>query len=174
MQLMDFAKVQIEVGRCVGGKDYKGAIRVLEGSLSNNSKDAPSLVMIAMCHRWSNNIDEAIAMAQRALAYDPMSFEAIRLLSEIYADRKEHEAAAQFARLGLDNYPEPTPSIPKFFFWVLRIGALILPRLKRVEKNVREDLADPDKDTREWYSWAKQYLAWYDSTYQSKHTPTVH
>jgi tetratricopeptide (TPR) repeat protein len=174
MQIMNFAKVQIEVGRCVGRKDFDGAIRVLESSLSNSSNDVHSLVMIAMCHRWSNRSDEAIVMAQRALAYDPKSFEAFQLLSEIYAERKEHETAAQFTRLGLDNFPEPTPSVPKFFFWVLRIGALVIPRLKRVEKSAREDLADPNKGVREWHSWAKQYLAWYDSEYRSKHTPTVH
>jgi hypothetical protein len=113
-------------------------------------------------------------MAQRALEHDPTSFGAFQLLSEIYVERKEHETAAQFTRLGLDNFPEPTPSTPKFFFWVLRIGALLIPRLKRVEESVREDLADPNKEMREWYSWAKQYLAWYDASFQSKQTPTVH
>jgi tetratricopeptide (TPR) repeat protein len=171
---MAFAKAQLEVGRCVGRKDYDGAIRTLEGTLSNTSADAPSLTMIALCYRWSNRNDDAIITGQRVLEYDPTNFDAAQLLSEIYAERKEHEPAARFARLGLDNFPEPTPAPPKFILWILRIGALVIPRLRRVEESVRRDLADPEKSKREWYLWAKQYLAWYDSAFGNNQTPTVH
>ena len=171
---MAFAKIQMEVGRCVGRQDFDGAIRALEGSLSNNSADVPALTMIALCHRWSNRNADAILTAQRALTYDPSNFEAIQLLSEIYAEQEEHETAARLVRLGLENFPEPIPSTPRLLFWLLRVGALIIPRLRRVEESATKDLADPNKDKREWYLWARQYLAWYDSAFGSKQTPTVH
>lgn len=174
MGLVAFAKTQLEVGRCVGRKDYDGAIRVLESSLSNSNADAHSLVMIALCHRWSNRNDDAIEMAQRALYHDSKNFGAYRLLAEVYAERKEHAMAVRFVRLGLDHFPEPTPPAPKLIIWLLRVSAFFVPRFRRVTETARTELTDPDSDTRDWFAWAKQYLAWYDSEYGDKHVPTLH
>jgi tetratricopeptide (TPR) repeat protein len=174
MRLVPFAKTQFEVARCIGREDYDGAIRALEGSLSNTSEDAPSLAMIAMCHRWSNRNDEALTVAQRILVFDPTNFDAFQLLSEIHAERQEHEAAARFIRLGLDHFPEPTPPAPKFLFRLLRIGALVSRRLRHVEETARSDLGDPDRDNRKWYLWATKYLAWYASHFDAKQSPTIH
>jgi hypothetical protein len=121
--------------------------------------------MIATCHRWSNRSDEALGVAQRILTIDPTNFDAFRLLSELHAERSEHEAAARFIRLGLDHFPESTTPPPKFLFRLLRIGALVSRRLKRVEEEARSDLGDLDRDKRKWYLWATQYLAWYDSNF---------
>ncbi|MDP2265890.1 MAG: hypothetical protein Q8J70_04980 [Thiobacillus sp.] len=174
MTALAFATTQMQIARCIGQKDFNGAIRVLEGSLSNNSTDIPSLQMIALCYRWSQRNDMAIASAQQVLAYDSKHFGAISLLSEIYAEQKNYDAAARLARLGIENYPEPLPATPKLFFWLLRLGSAVFPRLKRIEASAKRDLADPNKDTREWYSWAKKYLAWYETTFGNKQTPTVH
>lgn len=129
--------------------------------------------LIALCHRWSHRNDMAIAAARQALAYEPTDFGPIRLLSEIHAERKEHDTAVQFVRLGLENYPEPLQAPPRFLFWVLRSAAVFFPRLRRVEEAATRDLGDPGKDNEEWYSWAKQYLAWYDSTFGKRQTLTV-
>lgn len=163
MWLVPFAKIQFEVARCVGRKDYDGAIRALEGSLSNTSEDAPSLVMIAKCHRWSNRNDDALAVAQRILTFDPTNFDAFELLSEVHAERQEHETATRFIRLGLEHFPEPTPPPPKYLFRLLRIGALVSRRLRDLEETARSDLGDLDRGKREWYQWATKYLAWYES-----------
>ncbi len=174
MSVVSFAKTQMEVGRCIGRKDFDAAIRILEGSLSHDPTDIPSLEMIALCHRWSHRNDMAIAAANQALAYDSKNFDAIRLLAEIYAERNEHETAVRFVRLGLESYPESLPPLPKIFFRVLHLFAAVLPRLRRIEEAARRDLGDRNKDNREWYSWAKQYLAWYDTASGSLQTPTVH
>lgn len=174
MRLASFAKTQLKLARCIGRKDYDGAIRVLESSLSNTDEDAPSLVMVARCHRWSKRDDDAIGVAQGALSCDAGNFEAYRLLADIHAEREEHETAVRFVRLGLDNFPEPTPPVPKYIFWILRVSALVIPRFKRAEEKTRRELADIDSETRDWYAWAKQYLAWYGSQFGGKHTPTVH
>lgn len=174
MFVVAFAKTQMEVARHIGRKDFDGAIRVLEGSLSHTPADIPFLEMIALCHRWSHRNDMAIAAAQQALAYDTNNFAAVRLLSEIYAERNEHDTAARFVRLGLESYPEPLPPMPKIFFWVLRLAAMVSPRLARIEEGANRDLGEQNKDNREWYAWAKQYLAWYETVSGSQQTPTVH
>lgn len=174
MSIVSFAKTQMQAAQCVGRKDFDGAIRVLEQSLSNDSKDIPYLEMIALCHRWSHRNDMAVATAEQVLAYDPKDFGAIRLLSEIHAERNEHDTAAQFVRLGLENYPEALPATPRFFFWVLRFVAIVFPRVRRIEEAAKRDISDPNKANGEWYSWAKQYLAWYDSASGNQQTPMVH
>ena len=174
MSIVAFAKNQMQVARCIGRKDFRGAIRILESSLSDNSTDIPSLEMIALCYRWSQRNDMAIATALQVLAYDAKNFGAIRLLSEVYAEQSEYDAAAKLARLGMENYPKPLPATPKMVFWFLRLAAKIFPSVKRIEETAKRDLADPDKDKRAWYSWAKQYLAWYDASFGNKETPTVH
>jgi tetratricopeptide (TPR) repeat protein len=174
MSIVRFAKNQMRGAQCIGRENFDGAIRFLEESLSNSSTDTPSLEMIAMCHRWSHRNDMAIASAQRALAYGPKHFGALRLLSEIYAEWKEHDIAAKFIRLGLESYPEPLPTTPKIFFWVFRLGATTFPRLRRIEEAAKRDIDDPNSGNDEWYSWAKQYLVWYDAAYGNHQTPTVH
>jgi tetratricopeptide (TPR) repeat protein len=174
MSLVTLAKNQMQVARLIGRQDFDGVIRVLEESLSNSANDVPDLEMMALCHRWCQRNDMAIGSAQKVLTYDPKHFGAIRLLSEIYAEREDYETAAKFARLGLDNYPAPFPRIPKVFFWILRIGAVLFPRLKRIDESAKRDLTDLNKEDNEWYFWAKQYLSWYDSVNRGKHTPTMH
>jgi hypothetical protein len=116
----------------------------------------------------------AITSAKRALDLDPNSFGAIKILSEMYARRTEHELAAQYVRRGLERFPTPLPTMPKAFFGALRLASLIFPRLRTIEERAREDISDPNRNNDEWYVWAKQYLAWYDQSEGSRATPTIH
>lgn len=174
MSIAAFAKVQVELARCIGRRDFDRAVQVLNESLSNSEADVPSLVLIAQCHRSAGRDDMAIASAQRALAYDPRNFGSIRLMSEIYAKRREHDTAARYVRLGLESYPEPLPPMPKIFFRLLRVLAAISPRLRRIEASAREDLGDRNKENAQWYGWAKEYLAWYDARSGNRQAPRVH
>jgi tetratricopeptide (TPR) repeat protein len=167
MGIAAFLKNHFQVSRYIGRGDYSRAIHILESSLSNNAADIPSLEMIAHCYRWSQQNDKAIATAEQLLAYDAKNFAAARLLSEIYAEQNEDDAAAKFARLGMENYPEPSPATPKIVFWFLQflhLAAKISPRFKRIAESAKRDLSDPDSHVKEWYLWAKQYLAWYDAS----------
>jgi tetratricopeptide (TPR) repeat protein len=172
MSVVSLARNQMRLARLIGRQDFDGAIRLMDGSLSNTAADIPDLEMMAYCHRWSHRNDMAIILAQKVLTYDPKYFGAFRLLSEIYTEQDDHERAAKFARLGIENFPDPFPSIPKLLFWLLRIGAALFPRLKRINESAKRDLTDLNKDNKEWYLWAKEYLHSYDSV-TGKHSPTV-
>jgi|SRR5712691_427264 len=174
MSFISDAKVQLQAARCVGRKDYDEAIRVLEAALSGSPRDVPFLELIAHCHYWANREDLALTSAQKALELDPKSFGAIKFMSGIYAKRTEHEVAAQYVRRGLENYPKPLPTPPKAFFLFLRLASFLFPRLRAIEKRAREDIADPNKSNSDWYTWARQYLAWYDGTHSDRTSPTVH
>lgn len=169
-----FLKVQWELARRLGRKDFDGAIRVLEQALDGGSMDAHYVEMIAHCHYWAKREEMAIASATRALHMDPKSFGAMKFLSEIHARRADHDTAAQFVRRALEHYPEPLPQTPKAFLQVLRAISFIFPRLKPFAARAQEDIGNPNKSTEQWYAWAKEFLAWYDQTQGAQTTPTIH
>lgn len=166
---------ELKVARCIGSKDFDGAIRIMTSGLTNSKDDVWSFEMIAQCHQWAGRADMAITFAKRALEFDPKFFGSFELLSRIYAEKAEHETAAQYARLGLENYPAPIPPMPRIVvrlfqsvFWALGI---FIPRLRAL---ANLDAPDPNKPNNEWYNWAKQYLEWYQETHGDPMNPTVH
>jgi len=161
-------KDQLEVSRCIGRRDYDEAIRLISKGLVDSKEDVPSLDMIALCHHWAQRDDAAIDTANRVLSFDPKSFEAAELLSRIYFSRSEYGLAAKYARLGVDNFPEPLPLTPRFFFRLLGFLGLFSPRLKELAKETEQGIGDPNKSKNEWLAWAKQYLAWYDKANNPK------
>ena len=122
--------------------------------------DVPHLELIAHCHYWAKREEMAIASAKRALDIDPKSFGAMKLLSEIYATRTDHDTAAQYVRRALEHYPQPAPATPGAFVGILRATSFLFPR--RIAVRAREEIENPDKNTEQWHAWAKEYLAWYD------------
>jgi tetratricopeptide (TPR) repeat protein len=174
MGIAALMKTQWQAARLVGKKDYDGAIRLVESALSGSAEDASLLVLVAHCHYWAKREDMALISAQKALLLDPRSFEANKFLSGVYASREEYERAARHAKDGLENYPEPLPSVPKVFLLVVRVASALFPRLRRIDQTAQQDLADPNKDNKRWYAWATEYLRWYDAAHGSRTSPTVH
>ena len=155
----------MKIAPLIGRGDYEGAIRILEGELTGTADDALYLEMIAHWHWIAGNHEKAIETAKKALSLDPTSFDMPRILSQIYAKREEHEQAAAYVKIGLNNYPaENLQAPPAWAFGVLKFVGKFSARWKRIEEAANEDLKDPDKDRREWNAWAKQYVAWYEAS----------
>lgn len=167
-------KDQLEMSRCIGGEKYDEAIHIISQGLNNSAKDVPSLEMIALCHHWASREEEAISIANQALVYDPRNFASIKLLGNIYVSRDEHEIAAPYVRLGLDCFPEPTPAVPRLFLSILRMVGFFIPRIRNVASKAETLNSDPNKSNREWFLWAKEYLAWYGQNCNDKQSPTIH
>ncbi len=155
-------KTQMKVAPLVGRRDFEGALRILEGEITGTAEDKLYLEMIALCHLEAGNQEKAIEAAKKALELNPSSFEMPRMLSQIFAEREDHEQAAEYVRIGLSNYPaEDLPTLPKWSFALLKLAGKFSARWKRVEEAAKEDLRDPEKDRRDWQAWAKEYLAWH-------------
>jgi tetratricopeptide (TPR) repeat protein len=163
---------QLALARLVGRRDFDGAIRIVSRGLTNSNKDVSSLTMIAQCHLWADREDQALASAEQALRYDSKNFKAIELVARIFINRSQHETAVEYVRAGLENFPSPSPPMPRFYLWLTRALGRVSRRLKWAEGSLR----DLDKSDREWYDWAKKYLAWYDETHPDGRSeiPTVH
>ena len=152
----------LRIARLIGRKDYSGAISQLEATLQGQPTDVSALELIANCHRWSGADDKAIDTAARILEIDVTKFSALKMLSEIHAERGNPELAVSFVRRALESYPAPlepvSPKLVTLARWIFRIVA----PLKRVRDDEFRVLEDPNEIDRKWYAWAKEYLAWYD------------
>jgi tetratricopeptide (TPR) repeat protein len=164
-----------ELSRLIGRRDYSGAIRYLDDYLLKFPDDVVGRTFLAQCHLWAGSRQSAIDAALTALKLRPNDFDALRLLSEIYAEANEYDQAAAMIRRGLENYPEPTKGISP---GVARVLRLILPLLsQRLRSRIEKDLPllqDPNVTTRRWYSWANEYLRWYDEQTGGRSAPILH
>jgi tetratricopeptide (TPR) repeat protein len=159
MKISSFIKSQMKAGR----NDYEGALQLLEGELTGTNEDLPYLEMIAHYHWWAGNEEKAIITAKKALLMDSKGFDMPKILSVIYAKRENHEEAIRFVRIAVQNYkPGNASEIPGWIFSGLKLAGKFSARFRHIEKAAKEDLADPNKTSREWRAWAEEYMAWYD------------
>src|SRR6266550_6313708 len=169
-----FVSPMFRVAKSMRRKDFPAAIRMLEEHLIGEPSDVFSLLMLAECYRWSGFDDKAIQTASRILQYDANDFSGLRLLSEIYARREEKDRAAEFVRRALENYPQPTPHTPHMLISVAKFLARVLPPLRHMQARDFAVLEDPNTSDREWFDWAKRYLAWYDGATGGNASPVLH
>ncbi len=164
-----FRPFTITFSRMIGRQEFDKAIDYLRSGLKGNESDISSLEMIAHCHHWAGHEEEAIEACREALRCDPKSFDMHSMLSQLLAERGEHEDAAIHARRGLDSYPEALPEIPRFVTSVFEALGRIFPWLRGPDAN--EALRWIEAEHTEWFNWAKKYLSWYDRTHDDKLGP---
>lgn len=162
----------IAFSRMIGQQEFDRAIDYLRSGLKGDASDLSSLEMIAHCHHWSGSETEAITACLAALDYDPNSFAMHALLAPLLSEKGEHESAAMHVRRGLENYPEPLPEIPNFILSTFKLLSRFAPKLSDAGPNVA--LEQIEAEHRAWLDWAKDYLDWYDKTYDDKQSPTEH
>ena len=153
----------------IGRGEFGQAIAEMRAGLRGDSSDQASLEMIASCHHWSGQTDEATAAAYEALRYDPNAFEMHAMLAQLLADKGEHERAADHVRKRLEWYPEPVPKAPaalnSAFSWLGRM----VPRLRGLDPDGA--LRRVEAERAQWFQWAKQYLTWYDEAFGESTNP---
>lgn len=163
-----------QVAKLIGRKNYSAAIQTLEDCIARDPRDVASLELLAHCYRWSGSDEKAIRAATKALAVDPNDFGSLRLLSEILANRGEHGRAIEYVRRGIEQYPEEMSPVAPFLVAL----AKVVMRILRPRRPMRADELAPwagiNAANREWFHWAKRYLAWYDSGTGSRTSPVMH
>lgn len=163
MRIEKFLKLQMKVAPLLGRRDYGGAVQVFEGALTDTSEDLPFLELLAHCHWHQGDEEKAIETARRALAFDPESFEMPRMLSQILAERENHEEAVKFIKIALKNFPsEPLAVPPSLALAALKIAGKISERCRHAHKSATNELRDADASLLEWQTWANEYLEWYE------------
>ena len=166
---------QAKVAQLIGAKNFDAAIRISASRLTNTAENAFEHDMIALCHHWAGRDDMAIASAKQALECDAKSFNSLQLLANIYAGRSDHEEAAHYARLGLENFPAPLPVPPQWLVRTLRsIFWLVGVFVPRFGQGAKMNFTPDRKPYEEWYAWAKQYLEWYEAVHGDPVNPKIH
>jgi hypothetical protein len=172
----------------IGGKNFDGAIRILEKQrlrLAKFRSGAPDdegaiddiesgiIGMIAECHLEAKRKDAAIAAAREAHTLSPHNFSMNKLLASNYVKHGEHDLAAKHVLLSL-NHPPTSQSIPKHWvrFWDAVLS--VVPRFRGLATEMAQGLEDLNKEDLEWLAWAKRYLAWYNAQPDSREVPTIH
>lgn len=163
----------MKAARYYGSGNYDEAIKQCNKIIEVEGESAFSHCLIAACHELKEDYEKAITSARSALKYEENHFDSLVILSRIYANKNDHEKAREFVVRGLEAYPEPIPSPPKFFFFILKLLSYI-PRFKRIYKRAEEDISNPNESNEKWFKWAKEYLAWYEGTKGGEASPTVH
>ena len=138
-------------------------MQVLEGALTDTSEDLPYLELLAHCHWHQGDEEKAIETARRALAFDPGKFEMPRMLSQVLAERENHEEAVKFVKIAHKNFPsEPLAAPPSWALTGLKIASKISERCKHAHRSATEELRDADASLLEWQTWANEYLERYE------------
>lgn len=166
-------KLHMKVARCIARKDYARALEYLDQIRVSEEPNPYTVYMMAKCHEWSGDTESAMSAAKEALSIDNGHFESLKLLANLYLAKKDYKKTTEYVQAALNNYPEPVPGPPRFFFWLLRVLSFI-PAIGKLGEAVRDDLEDPDKDTKSWFKWAKKYIEWYEDEYREKTGPTLH
>ena len=172
--MFDSFKEQLAVGRALRREHYDEAIEIYTRGLNGTVSDVPNLEMIAFCHLWAGRPESAIVAANKVLALNGKSFQALSMLGKIYARQGNHEIASKFVRLGLEAYPSDLPPIPSWMLGVVRLLGFIAPRFRKNLPEIEATLRDPSSPDKEWFVWAKKYLEWYDATYGQDSNPKNH
>lgn len=162
------------VSRSIGRKDFPEAVRTLEEHVAGNPSDTAALGLLAQCHRWSGSDEQAIEVAESVLSADPHNFSSLRLLSEVLAARGEHQRAADYARRGLEEYPEEMVPVVPFIFSLAKVALRIFRPGRPLSTEEFEPWKQINEENRRWFQWAKQYLAWFDRSTGNATLPAVH
>lgn len=166
--------LMFRVAKFIGRKDFPAAIRALEECAARDPGDVGTLDLLAQCHRWAGANDKAIEVAEKALTLDPTDFSSLRLLSVILADRGEHNRAVEYVRRGVQHYPKEMAPLAPF---VVTLGKIVMRVLRPRHRMAAEEFAPWERinsENREWFAWAKQYLAWFESSTGSDTSPLLH
>ena len=147
----------MRASRCVGRRDYDGAIAAFTALLAVDSEDGFARSMIAQCHAAKGDDEAALRAALEAIEADPADYYSLQLAGRLYVKLGQHERAKGYVERSLAQVPRHSPILHRFLMYLAK-GVRML-RGVRVREEEIEALRDPAKDDREWADWARQYLS---------------
>jgi tetratricopeptide (TPR) repeat protein len=163
-------RLQFQVSRCVGKKDYEGAIECCRKILDRDSQDAFAQTMVAQCFEWMGRSSDALDAARIVLNRDPTDPFCLRIAGRSSAELGQHDEASRYVEQSL-IYPvqysgSPTRGLDLLSTF-LRVASFI-PLLRRTHQRLRRERAEIAQYDDEWNDWAQRYLEWYRSTFDGK------
>lgn len=166
-------KLEMAAARHMDSKRYDEAINCFREVIEEEGESPHSLEMMALCYEQKMNISKAKEFALRALEIETNSFGALKMLARFAISEENYSEARDYVLRALESYPEPLPEAPlfllKFFRFLRRVA-----KFRKMSDAAVDILQNMNKDTEDWYRWAKEYLEWYESQFGEKSVPTCH
>lgn len=149
--------------RAIARRDFRGAITVLERSISRRGDDELSLMMLAQCCEWLGEHTRAVEYAGRVLADAPDEELSLRVIVRSYLRLGKPAKAYRHICAALEV---PRPPAPPAWHRRLRNGLGRLPGLHRLAPR-------PARDA-DWVVWAKEWKAEYEAIFRREGRPRMH
>ena len=144
------------LAKALGRKDFATAIELARSGLTGTARDTENLTSIAQYHVWLSQELEAIEAAHQALQLDADCFEAHRILTHIYATRRDHRLGLLHCKNALRLF-QPTPRIPAWLESVAVFIAWLRRGRSGADAERRSRAAQQGYDER-WLEWARHYV----------------
>jgi tetratricopeptide (TPR) repeat protein len=167
--------LNLRASRRLGRRDYSGAAACYKEIADAEPEQWAALLMLAHCHERQGQHAHALAASMRAVHAQPDQFLALQSMARACVNLQNHHTAKLYVERALAVAPLPVSSREERFFLFLAraivAGMRLLPRYrKRIPPTKALDL-DPTRSLREWMDWAREYLAWYSTTFPSSGPP---
>ncbi len=140
------SRLERKAARAFRLKDYRAAVRHLEGLLGHVGENPNTLHVLGLCHERLGDDTAAFEYARRSAAAGEDHFEALRLLVRIHLRRDEAGAARDLAARALARLPPPAE--PR------SLGRL----LRALARESDPSLAAYDFELQEWIRWAREFV----------------
>ena len=136
------------------------AATIYRDVLRSEPVHAPGLYVVLADCRARGHIDEAIAIATRALAVDDVQFVALQTLAWAYVTKGDHASARPVVAKAVELFDRQRLGAPSSALRgidrVLDLAQLRRRRSLRIRSNVDKRVAD---SLLSWRRWAQEYLA---------------
>ena len=90
----------MQLGHAVGASDVNRVEMLCADALRRDPKDLMALMMLADTYWREERSTEALSYALQVLELDPSTFQALRIVADVYAKRGDHDRAYGLAASG--------------------------------------------------------------------------
>src|SRR5262245_58092499 len=97
-------RLRSHAARCVGNKDYRGAIEYLRKVLERDPQDLATQTIIAQCFEWLGDFSESLEAARHVLRSDPADPFCLRFAARASVKLGQHHQARGYVEQSL-NHP---------------------------------------------------------------------
>lgn len=153
---------KIKMMKAYTSNDISTAIKYAEKCITKNEKDIGALWTIAECYRLQGDVDNAIIYGKKLYLIDSEDFETLRLLSEIYFDKKDYSRTYEYASYAVSAAKTFDDEFGAYIDQ-LRLNLSSSKFLSAPTRFIQKSISDDRRSVRSWINWAVQYMKWYES-----------
>ncbi len=151
----------LELGRAAGYQDWNKVIDIQERIDQEEGEKDNRFIAYAQAYYHLRNTEKASYYCHKAHEIDKDSFEACKMLADIYFTLGDQGKTVSFATKALQNQKqaiiESSLSITLFLLCFLK-PFFFLKKVKKADSKIKEDLYRHKSQGNKWLNWAEHYI----------------